>query len=69
MSEEKPEPDNASEKDRNGQPGAIEKFVQGPAIRCDHALDEIAGPFFHACTFMPGFAFAQNARAHQRSEC
>src|SRR5439155_3512014 len=68
MGEKKPEPKNASEENRNGQPGAIEKFVQGPAIRCDHALDEIAGPSFHPCALMSGRAFAQNARAHKRSE-
>ena len=68
MREEKPEPENAPEEDRNGQPGTIEKFVERPAVGRDHALDEIAGPFLHACVFVSGFAFAKNARTHQRSE-
>ena len=64
MGEEKPEPENAGEKDWHGQPGAIEKFVQHPSVTRDHTFDEIAGPFFHACAFVAGFAFAKNARTH-----
>src|SRR6266550_451061 len=68
MGKEKPQPEKASEEDRHREPGAIEKFVQDPAIRCDYALNKIAGPFFHSCALMSGPAFAQNPRAHKRSK-
>ena len=66
MGEEKPKSEDADENDRDGEPGAIEKPVQGSAVGCDHAFDEIAGPFFHSRAFVSGFAFAQNPCAHQR---
>src|SRR5438552_8350990 len=65
MSKEKPETENASEQDRNGQPGAVEKFIESTAVDIDHAFDEIARPFFHPRAFMAGPAFAEDARAHQ----
>src|SRR5205823_2580216 len=66
MSEEKPEPDDANENDGDSEPGAIEEFVQRAAVSRDHAFNEVAGPLFHAGTFMTSFSFAQNSGAHQR---
>src|SRR5205823_13435286 len=69
MSEEKDKTDDTSEQDRNCQPRPIQEFVQGPAVCLYHALDEIAGPFFHSGFFVAGSPFTQNARAHQGREC
>ena len=65
MGEKEPQPKNACEKDRHCQPGAIQKFVQEPAVSCDDTLDEVSGVSLHPCAFMSGSAFTQNARTHQ----
>src|SRR6266404_6927776 len=68
MSEEEPKTEYASEENGNSQPRAVQKFVQCAAVSGDDAFDEIASPFLHPRAFMPGFALAENARAHQRSK-
>ena len=68
MSEEKPETENATEQDRNGQPGAIEKSIKSATVGADNALNEIGRPLFHARAFVTGFAFTENTRTHQRRQ-
>src|SRR5207247_10435287 len=68
MSKEKPETKNTNEEDRNGQPGAVEKFIKSSAIRVDDAFDEIAGPLFHPRAFMAVSTLTEHARAHQRCQ-
>ena len=68
MREEKPQAENAPEENRNGEPGAIEKFVKSSTVSRNHSFDKIGRPLLHACALMAGFAFAKNARTHKGSE-
>src|SRR5262249_27711501 len=68
MREEEPETKNASDKDRNSEPCAIEKPVEGATVAGDHAFDKIAGISFHPGALVTGFALPKNPRTHQRRE-
>src|SRR5437588_6751021 len=68
MGEEEPETQYACHKNWHGQPRAVQKLVEQPAVGSDDALDEIAGVPLHPGAFVASLALAQNARAHQGRE-
>src|SRR5882757_5864634 len=68
MGEEEPKANNAGEQDRHGEPRAVQKFVERPAVGSYNALDEITGAPLHPGAFVASLALAQNSRAHQGRE-